>query len=117
MRGQPRRPRVTRFHMIRPSALFAHYDPSPPSRVQESVPTRLEDEFGIGLTCQASNAEVARDVETDVRRGRSDDPEGPTSPADRRRGKSRCSGSRVVEQMGKTEYVDERMCVRQLFSN
>jgi len=95
----------TRFHMIRPSDLLA-YDPSTPPRIQESLPTRLEDEFSVGFTCQASSSEVACDVETDVRRGRPDDTESPTSATDRGRGESRRSGSRVVEQMGKTEYVD-----------
>ena len=95
----------TRFHMIRPSDLFA-YDPSTPPRIQESVPTRLEDEFSVGLTYQASSSEVASDVETDVRRGRPDDTESPTSATNRRRDENCRSGSRVVEQMGKTEYVD-----------
>ena len=102
--------------MIRPSDPFA-YDPSTPSSVQESVSTRLEDKFSVGLTCQASNAEVACNVETDVRRRRSDDPESPTSATDRGRSENRRTGSRVVEQMGKTEYVDEYSYARRLFSN
>jgi hypothetical protein len=97
--------------MIRPSDLFAHDDPSTPSRVQESVPARLEDKFSVGLTCQASSSEVACNVETDVRRGRSDDTEDPISVTDRGRGESCRSGSRVVEQMGKTEYVNEYLYV------
>ena len=106
----------TRFHMIRPSDLFAH-DPSTPSGVQEFVPTRLEDCFSVGLTCQAGDSEVACNVETDVRRGRSDDPESLPSATDRGRGESRRSSSGVVEQMGKTEYVDDYVYTRQLFSN
>jgi len=102
--------------MIRPLDLFT-YDPPTPSRVQESIPTRLEDEFSVGLTRQAGNAEVARNVETDVRRGCSDDPESPMSPTNRGRGKSRCSGSGVVEHMGETEYVGERVPTKQLFWN
>lgn len=102
--------------MIRPSHLFT-YDPPTSSRVQESVPTRPEDKFGVSVTCQASSTEVACHVETDVRRGCSDDPESPISLKDRGWGQSRCSGSRVVEHMGKTEYVDILVSTKQMFSN
>ena len=63
--------------MIRPSHLFT-YDPSTPSGVQELISTRLEGKLSVSPTYQASDAEVARNVETDVRRGGSDDSEGPT---------------------------------------
>lgn len=102
--------------MIRPSHLSV-YDPSTPSWFQESIPTCLEDKFGVGLTCQTSGAEVMRNVEAGVRRGGSDDPGSPKPPTDRGWGESRCSGSGVVEQMGKTEYVNERIYVKPLFSN
>jgi len=102
--------------MTRPSDPLC-YDPSTPFRIQESVPTHFADKFSVGLTCQASNSEVACNVETDVRRGRSDDPESPMSYTGRGRGWGHRSGSRVVEQVGKTKYVDEYVYARQLFLN
>jgi len=72
------------------------YDPSTSSGVQEPVSTRLEDKLCVGPTRQASNAEVARNVETNVRRGGLDDLDGPTPPTDRGWGESRRPGSGVV---------------------
>ena len=84
--------------------------------VPEPIPTRLEDKFCVGLAHQASGAEAACNVETNVRRGGSDGPGSPTSSTDRGWRESRCSGSGMVKQMGKTEYVDECVCVK-LFLN
>ena len=91
--------------MIRPSHLFTHDLPTS-SGVKEPISTRLEDKFCFGVACKASNAAVTCNVETNVRRGGSDDPGSPSSPTDRRRGEGCCSGSRLVEALGKTKYVD-----------
>ena len=55
-------------------------------------------------------------METDIRRSGSDDPDSPISPVHLGRGKSRRPGPGVVEPMGKTECVDERVRVLLLLS-
>jgi hypothetical protein len=71
MWGQPRRRGDSISHDPTTGSDLFVYNPPTSSRVQESVPTRLEGKFSVGLTCQASNSKVTCNVETDVRRDRS----------------------------------------------
>ena len=85
MWGLGRRPGKLDFHMIRPSHLSVD-GPSTPSRVKQFIPACLEGKFSVGLTHQTSNAEITRNMETDVRNGGSNGPESSKFPTDRGRG-------------------------------